>query len=335
MDAVDKLTASIESISNVMQPTPPNSPNFKNADLAGESEEFVLPKAPPPHQAIKDRQPDLYLPEDHRLPPAGEVAGDNAPTPVDQVDEPSSAEVKEHEEVIQSTIKSKDSEPGRSGLVGVIFVLLLVNAGLLFFIADSEIRNLPSINSTTPNHVENDAAQKALLSENQSLRTQLAGMTAQAKLMKEQVESSRDAMAKAVSDLHLANNASKNESALLRAEIAHLKNLLQNSKPPLESTPNVREAPTEPQVAGTAYRVSGLREGDTLNVRSGPGSGFPVVAQLFQGKRITVTGAPVANGDDLWMPCHISGKITDPSTGASKPTTATGWINSAFIEVDE
>jgi Bacterial SH3 domain len=321
-----------------MPSTPPNSPNFKNADMTGESEEFILPKPPPPYGKPSGDNAQssaaLVSPKAHseKLSP---VQGHEASIQEVQLGEPSCEKAKEHEGVISPTTTSKDSEPGRSGLIGVILVLLLMIVGLLIFIADSKNGNVPPINSTTPNHVENDAEQKALLSENQSLRTQMAGMTAQAKLMKEQVESSRDAMAKAVWDLHLANSASKNESALLRAEIAHLKNLLQNSRPPLESTPNVREAPAEPQVAGTAYRVSGLREGDTLNVRSGPGSGFQVVAQLFQGKRITVTGAAVANGDDLWLPCYTTGKVTDPSTGATKPSTATGWISAAFVEQDE
>lgn len=164
------------------------------------------------------------------------------------------------------------------------------------------------------------------------MRRQLVERTAQAKQLKEQLRTLSNARDKAVSDLDRANDVSAKESAALRAEVVRLESLVRNSRPPQETTSTARDPLPDQQVVGTVYRVSGLREGDTLNVRSGPGAGYSVVTQLQLGVRVTVTGAAVANRPDWWLPCYLSGKVTNHTIGESKPWEAKGWINSAFLE---
>ena len=195
----------------------------------------------------------------------------------------------------------------------------------------------PQQTSTSPVALppeESEARVNELQSDNQTMRRQLTEMAAQNKQLKEQTKTLSDSRDKAVSDLGRANNAANKDLSGLRAEVARLEAIVRNSRQPKESTSTASEPHPEPQVVGTVYRVSGLREGDTLNVRSGPGSGFSVVTQLHLGVRVTVTGSAVANGTDWWLPCYLSGKVVDPTTGASKPWTAKGWINSAFLEED-
>jgi hypothetical protein len=247
-------------------------------------------------------------------------------------EEPPYAVAKELDLDSPPTKNTHDPESGRNGLIGVIVMLLLVIVGLLVFMSD---RGSPKHTTTYPtvlSHEENEARVSALQNENETMSRQLVEMTAQSKSLEEQIETLRKERGKAVSDLGLANSAADKELTRLRAEVARLENLVRNSKPPQVNTTNVREPILEPQVVGTVYRVSGLRQGDTLNVRSGPGSGFSVVTQLHLGVRVTVTGSAVANGTDWWLPCYLSGKVADPATGESRPWTAKGWINSAFLE---
>jgi hypothetical protein len=291
---------------------------------------------------------------DQWIPTAGEVAGDDAPVPEIPttlqpdpqqhplqpseehvvLDDSPCAEVGEDHDKSQPAVEPHDSDPGRKELIGVISILLLVIIGLLIFMAGGASPQQTAANPVVSPPEESEAAANELRGENEAMRVQLAEMAAQAKQLRDQLETLSDARDKAVSDLGRANSSSDKELTGLRAEIARLESVVSNSKPTPESSSTVREPLPEPQVVGTVYKVSGLRPGDTLNVRSGPGSGFSVVTQLHLGVRVTAAGSAVANGDDWWFPCHLSGKIVDPATGTSKPWTAKGWINSAFLEED-
>lgn len=62
------------------------------------------------------------------------------------------------------------------------------------------------------------------------------------------------------------------------------------------------------QDRGETYSVIGVAKNDTLNVRSGPGETFPVVAQLpNDASGIQIDGQTVMNGSDDWVPITASG----------------------------
>jgi hypothetical protein len=338
-----------------MSSEPPNKPK-RGADLTGESEEFVLPKAPPILLPKKSRQSAPARPEDRSLPSAEEEAHKDAPDPpvrsqnrqpsspprqghehpVQRITlkEPPSAAAREHDQKIPKVKLTHDSDHGRNRFIGIILILLLVIVFLIVSVTDSESPKAPNTGAQVLPPKEIDLRANELQITNENMRRQLVEMTAQKEQLKGQLETSHDAREKAVSDLGQARSASEKELAGLRAEVARLEALVRTSEPPKEAIPAVREPLPEPRVEGKAYRVSGLLEGDTLNVRSGPGSGFSVVTQLPLGVRVIVTGAAVPNGTDLWLPCYLRGEVADPATGASEPWTARGWIHSAFLEED-
>lgn len=336
---------------------PPNSPK-KVADITGESEEFVLPKAPPVLLPKRSRPSTPARLEDQSLPSAEEESRDHTPapavsaspqdrrpmapprqrheSPVQQIrlERPPRAEARERDE--KSPAKtSHDSELWRNEYIGVILVLLFVIVVLLVSMTGNESPQPTSTNAEVSPSKGNEVRVNQLQSANETMRRQLVEMTAQIEQLKGQLETLHDAREDAVSDLGRATSASDKELAGLRAEVARLETLVRGSKPAQQTTAAVvREPPPEPQVEGKAYRVIGLAEGDTLNVRSGPGSGFSVVTQLPLGVRVIVTGEAVPNGADWWLPCYLRGRVPDPATGASKPWAAKGWIHSAFLEED-
>jgi hypothetical protein len=252
-----------------------------------------------------------------------------------RLEEPPRAKARELDQESPPVKNTNDSESGRNGLIGVILVLLLVIVGLLIFMNYRESPQQITTDTVVPPLEEIEAKVNKLQGENETMSRQLVEMTAQTKQLEEQLKTVRNAKDKVVSDLGRANSAADKELTGLRAEVARLETLVRNSRPPQETTPTVREPIPQPQIAGKVYRVSGLREGDTLNVRSGPGSEFSVVTQLHPGVRVTVSGTGAANGADWWLPCYLSGQVADPATGVSKPWTAKGWINSAFLVEDD
>ena len=85
------------------------------------------------------------------------------------------------------------------------------------------------------------------------------------------------------------------------------------------------------------YRIAGLPEGETLNIRSGPGTQHPVVAELRAGDSpVKITGPLVMNGDAEWAPIAFLGgkgwartKYLAPGAAAS---AASASINSVKAE---
>jgi formylglycine-generating enzyme required for sulfatase activity len=84
---------------------------------------------------------------------------------------------------------------------------------------------------------------------------------------------------------------------------------------------------------GRNYVITNIVEGDTLNVRSGPGMNFPVVAKLVNGTSgVSITGDQVLNGSDDWLPISFPGGkgwtrpkylATAANNTAARPTPST------------
>src|SRR4029453_11484250 len=69
------------------------------------------------------------------------------------------------------------------------------------------------------------------------------------------------------------------------------------------------------------YQVVGIPLSDSLNVREGPGSAFPVVTQLEPGTGGILLGSKrIANGATTWQEITVHGQ--------------TGWVNAAYIALE-
>lgn len=94
-------------------------------------------------------------------------------------------------------------------------------------------------------------------------------------------------------------------------------------------TENIRRAlPVEPTVSPAqspaatpnvpTYRVVNVRAGDSLTVRAGPGSNYPIVARLRPGTGgITYGRGRATNGPTIWQEISASGYP--------------GWVNEAYL----
>jgi hypothetical protein len=92
-----------------------------------------------------------------------------------------------------------------------------------------------------------------------------------------------------------------------------------------KNSPNERSSVSSDQTpsfrTARGYQVVNIQRHDTLNVRSGPGASYSIVARLAWGtKGIQVTGQPISNGNDQWIPV-ILGQIP-------------GWVNMAYLRPD-
>lgn len=80
--------------------------------------------------------------------------------------------------------------------------------------------------------------------------------------------------------------------------------------------------------ARATYRVSGVRAGDFLNMRKGPGARYSVIQRLQNGvDGITLIGEPVARGSKRWQKINsrgvvgwVSADYLSPSMPATTPT---------------
>ena len=68
------------------------------------------------------------------------------------------------------------------------------------------------------------------------------------------------------------------------------------------------------------YTVQFVEQDDTLNVRSGPGVGYPVIETLANGSQVQATGAAEPVGASLWLPIQT---LYDP--------TIQGWVNRRYL----
>lgn len=80
-----------------------------------------------------------------------------------------------------------------------------------------------------------------------------------------------------------------------------------------------------PEEGSTAYVVThDAGPTGTLNVRSGPGSSYPVVSKLEHGTGVTITGMVNANWYPVHTPLGIDGWASADYLGASPPADAPG-----------
>ena len=95
-------------------------------------------------------------------------------------------------------------------------------------------------------------------------------------------------------------------------------------KPVSQSVPQDASLPK----AKATYRVSGVRAGDFLNMRKGPGVRYSVIQRLQNGvDGITLIGEPVARGSKRWQKINsrgvvgwVSADYLTPSMPATTPT---------------
>jgi len=69
------------------------------------------------------------------------------------------------------------------------------------------------------------------------------------------------------------------------------------------------------------YRVAFVENGDSLNVREGPGVAYSPVSELFPGNTsVRIIGAGKNVGNSLWVPIEVAG--------------TSGWVNSRYLTMD-
>ncbi|MFO1437307.1 MAG: SH3 domain-containing protein [Verrucomicrobiaceae bacterium] len=80
----------------------------------------------------------------------------------------------------------------------------------------------------------------------------------------------------------------------------------------------VDAARSRPSAQDDSYTVTGIADDDMLNIRSGPGKDYPIVAQLANGTgQVRITGESVMNGDADWVPIQFAG--------------GKGWVRPKFL----
>lgn len=324
-------------------------------DKLGASEEFILPVAPPPQPSNSVRKGDQL--NEPTTPPssagngnggsgfdingtplvgiapssASDTAGDDAPIE-DQLalDETLLAT----EDIDESTVPHVVGAKSERATAPMAFVVVLISMiiGLLFYIANkngNQTVSPPSIIQTSSD------ADKDLISareEADAMRQKVAELTTKLRGMESDTRAEQSAAASKIADMLRQKRETDKKVSELQAEVERLNRLVRSRAAPEMEHNSAATVQPLPQAEGALYRVSGLRPGDTLNVRGGPGIQNPIVTQLQNGVRVRVIGPSVSNGPDVWLPCLVAGSVTDPATGLSRPWQQKGWINSMFIE---
>ncbi len=152
--------------------------------------------------------------------------------------------------------------------------------------------------------------------------------------MEEQLESTRNAAKRKEASLLEEYKKLSSQRSDLASENSKLKTQLQAAAQPskVAQLPRPTEKAPAVQQEGQSYKVTGLRPGDTLNLRSGPGTNYSVISAIPNGVKVTVTGDAVMNGPDDWLPCVFRMSIVDADTGIKKVWDQKCWINSYFVE---
>jgi len=175
--------------------------------------------------------------------------------------------------------------------------------------------------------------------EARTYQNELEQMTRKIKDLEEQLETSQTESKNKLAGLLRENGILTEKGSELNVEIVKLKNQLQTAlsratAQPLQKSPEpAREsnANAVDQRDYPRYIVTGLRPGDYLQVRSGPGSNYDSISYLLNGNEISVIGAAVMNDTDEWRPCHVTVNRPNPAAGSTQTLTLKGWVNSYFI----
>lgn len=119
-----------------------------------------------------------------------------------------------------------------------------------------------------------------------------------------------------IAALRKKNEDLEQTNAALRAENATLKQHGSPSVPTVTSSQRLSLA-----VIANTYRIVGVRKGDYLSVRSGPGSTYSVIARLSANERgVKLGNNRVNNGPTVWQEV-----VTDQYTG---------WVNAEHLAPD-
>lgn len=208
------------------------------------------------------------------------------------------------------------------GLVLVLGLIVIVQGALLLSRANtptpkqdvsSQANPIPAANRAEP--VDQAATswqgkEQQLMSEIEEARAQIARERTQHQAQIKAKDSAYDELASEFDDLGDQN----------RSLVKQLEELKRSSAvvPQPQKEPRKEPEKTQPLYERT-FMVRGLREGDSLNVRTGPDTSYPVVDRLYNGSTIKVIGPGVSNGGDNWVPC------------SAKYRFEKGWVNSFFL----
>jgi hypothetical protein len=306
----------------------------------GESDEFVLPVAPPPAPppsrttpaatSASGRSSKLPAPENNAPPlPILRKINEKETLPVHSNTE--SETDNNYGASSDASAPSNGEKAAPSSLVAWLACAVVI---LLVVVIIQYNHTSEYIPAPVPSSAEAEGELSKARAEAEGSRREIEQMEANIRGREEHLAASQDAAERKMARLAEENKKLKELNLELSAETSRLKERLQTatrlatgseSPPPGQKTPAVQQD-------GQAYRVTGLRPGDTLNVRSGPGVSNPVVTALHNGARVTVTGASIMNGPDEWLPCTITLNGVDPATGYNRSWDQKCWINSFFIE---
>jgi hypothetical protein len=322
-----------------------NKSDLKRDEL-GVSEEFILPVAPPPQPCNPVRKGD-QLNEPTPPPSSAGDGNDDSDfdingTPLVGIAPSSASDATgddapiEDQSVLDDTLLATEdmsnNEPTTSSplvawLICAVVVLLVVIIIQFNQAADSES---PPLLSSSGNDSELTDARNEI----RAARSEIDQGERKIRDLEQKLLASQNTAGGKVASLLEKNKRLERLGSELSSEAARLKSQLQTATRPTtvsESPPPVQKTPIAQQ-DGQTYRVAGLRPGDTLNIRSGPGTNYPAITALQNGVRVTVTGAAVMNGPDSWLPCIIALSRVDPTTGSNRSWNQECWINSFFLE---
>jgi uncharacterized protein YraI len=82
-----------------------------------------------------------------------------------------------------------------------------------------------------------------------------------------------------------------------------------------------RNDPISPTTSPPASFVTGVPSGDTLSVRSGPGTKYRKVSGILNGVRVFVIGEPIINGGTEWVPIKFE--------------NSSGWVTTKYLRASE
>lgn len=104
----------------------------------------------------------------------------------------------------------------------------------------------------------------------------------------------------------------------LQSENETLKEQFRALNAKLGSSPAPARVDSAGETSSTKFRVSGVPDSNTLNVRAGPGSNFPVVTSLWAKEHgITLLPGRINNRNTTWQQISVNGYE--------------GWVNNDFL----
>lgn len=306
-----------------------------------EPDDFEMPQSPPSPGTFtpapsNSSRPVKRLPPRIRKPqsPAAPVLPESPPFP--NLLQTSSGSTSEPPTVRLESAPSDDTkEVPRANILK--FVLAGVAAVSLAVAISRTPGDQSSINSAAVAAPQtNNHELAAARSEIEAFQIKLRGLQRQIGEANQQGEVERrnaDKQLKTAQSEILALNGRISE---LLAELDRVKRSQPQPRPTPAAEPRLPAPPRQSTAARDRvmmYRVNGLGYGDFLNVRSGPGAGYPVLIRLQNGVKVLAAGDGVTNEADLWLPCLIDKVFTDPMTGTGQTIKQKGWVHSSFVEL--